>query len=220
MNNTIALEKPLDLKTWHLFVLLLIGVWINTWVIQNQIMTREVYHNLLSERLEVHRIDDYFNMMRKLSVWNYVWIPLFLWLRLTFVTLFMQFPLVFKFIDIPFKQIFRMVALAFIPLFFAGFIKTIWLLRQPANQITEEILAFVPFAITNFLEASLYPKAAFGFLSNFNIFEILWCIIIAKGLSSTGKLRKIDAALLVFIVWTLMVLFQWALMLYLAKVNS
>jgi len=183
-------------------------------------MTRQVYHNLLSEQLEISRIDDYFNLVQKFSVWAYVFTPVVFLLRITFVSLLLQFPLVMKFIDIPLKQIFRVVTFAFIPLFFMSVIKTIWLLFLPVHQITQETLAFTPLAFTNFLNTSNYSQTVYGLLSNLNIFDVVWCIIVAEGLSRTGKLKKSDAYVLVLVIWTLILVFLWALLMYLTKINS
>ena len=217
--STLTLKKSSSFKTWYLFLFLLLGISINIWISQNYIMTRDVYHNLLSEQLEISRIDDYFNLVQKFSVWAYILTPIVFLLRITFVSLLIQFPLVMKFRDIPLKQIFRIVTFAFIPLFFMSVIKTIWLLL-PNHQITQETLAFTPLAFTNFLNASNYGKTVYGLLSNLNIFEVGWCIIVAEGLSRTGKLKKSDAYVLVLVIWTLILVFLWALLMYLTKINS
>jgi hypothetical protein len=218
--NTLALEKPISFKTWHLFLFLLFGISINIWISQNYILTREVYHNLLSEQLEISRIDDYFNLIQRFSIWTYILSPIMFLLRLIFVSLLIQFPLVMKFIDIPLKQIFRIVTFAFIPLFLMSVIKTIWLLLLPTHQITQETLTFTPLTFTNFLNASNYAKTVYGLLSNLNIFEVVWCFIVAKGLSRTGKIKKSDAYVLVLVIWTLILVFLWALLMYLTKINS
>jgi hypothetical protein len=183
-------------------------------------MTRDVYHNLLSEKMEAYRIDDYFNFVRKISIWSYIIAPLLLWIKITFYTLLIQFPLVLKFIDIPFKKLFRIVSFAQIPVLISGFIKIIWLFQYKPYQITEKTLALTPLALTNLINSSLYPKTTIILLSNINVFEMIWCIIVVKGLAATEKIKKIDAFLLVLGVWSLILVLQWALLMYFTKVNS
>jgi len=218
--NESTLKKSFKLKTWHLFLLIMLAVWVNTWILQNFVMTREVYHNLLSEQLEISRIDDYFNFVRKISIFSYLLSPLILWIQLAFVTLLLQFPLVLKFIDIPFKKIFRVVTFAQISLLVMGLVKTFWLLHFQPSQITKQTLSFTPLALTNLLDVSLYPKSAVQILNNFNVFTIIWCIILIKGLADTRKIKKLDASILVLVVWTLILVFQWALVTYFTKINS
>ena len=154
------------------------------------------------------------------GLWHGIIAPIALWVRLTVVALLLQFPLILKFIDIPFKKIFRVVSFAHISYIVLSILKTSWLLRLTPSQISEEALTFTPFAITNFLNASSYPNGVYGILSQFNIFEGIWCLIVVNGLASTGKIKKIDATLLVLVIWTLLLVFQWALVMYLIQVNS
>ncbi|RKY77979.1 hypothetical protein DRQ07_08100 [candidate division KSB1 bacterium] len=218
--NDIALRTQYKIKTWQLFLLITLAVWINTWILQNFVMTREVYHNLLADQLEISRVDDYFSYVKKISLFSYALAPLVLWIQLAFVTLLLQFPLVLKFIDIPFKKIFRITAFAQISLIVMAIIKTVWLLHFKPSQITAKTLSFTPFSITNLLDVNLYPKSALQILNNFNLFAVIWCIILIKGISDTGKIKKSDSVLLVLGVWAFILIFQWALLTYFTKINS
>ncbi|MBN2031386.1 hypothetical protein JW824_14225 [bacterium] len=220
MENVIITKKPVSFKTWHLFVILLLVAWLNTWIFQNHIMTREVYYNLYSEQLEIRRIDNLIKFFQIFSIWSYITAPLILWIQITFITLLIQFPLILKIIDIPFKQIFRIVTFAFIPLTVMMLVRSLWLLRFEPDQINEYTLTFIPLALTNLINVTSYPKAVLGLLGNINIFSLIYCVIIYNGLFSTGKLKKDDAALLVFAIMTLLLVFQWALVSYLTKIGS
>ncbi len=213
-------QANIQLKTWQLFMLLLLSVCTNIWIVQNHIMTQEVYHHLLSGQLEVSRIDDYFHFLRKISGWSYFLAPLILLIRIAFVALLIQFPLVFRFIDIPLRTIFRIVAFAALPLLIMTFLKNLWLVRLPASHISEQALAFMPLSLTNFIDYASFSKTNYGLLSNFNLFEVVWCIVIAEGLHSTKKMTRLDAFLMVLVIWTLILLFQWGFLLYMSKVYS
>jgi hypothetical protein len=159
MKITMA-PKKCYLKTGEVFLLLVLGTYINTWILQNYVMTRELYYNLLAERLEIYRIDKYFEYVQKISFLTYIFIPLALLLKIIFTTLFIQFPLVFKFIDIPFRKLFRIVILAQFSVLVMEVIKTIRLLRLPLSKITEGALAVVPFSLTDLLNPAFYPESA------------------------------------------------------------
>lgn len=220
MSETVVLQRPYRLKTYHLFLIILTCTLVNIYTTQNFIMTREVYHNLYSERLEAQRIDELVTVFKKFSVWSYIISPVLLLLRLTFVALLIQLPLVFKFIDIRFAKLFRIVTIAFIPLLLMQVIYITWLLRLPAETINEQTLGFVPLAITNLIDAADYPKHIYGFLGNFNLFEIAWGFLAATGLYKTGKLKKSDADLIVLCLWALILVFQFVLIMYLNKVAA
>jgi hypothetical protein len=214
-----VLNNPVKHKTSYLFLVILLCVLANNFVIQNYIMTKEVYHNLYDKRLEAHRIDEMVSIFKKYSVWSYVIGPVLLLLRFTLVTLLIQLPLVVKFIDIRFSQLFRVVVIAFFPLLLMQISYTIWLLHLPIDTINEQTFAFVPLAVTNFINVSDYANHVYGFLGNFNVFEFAWCFLLALGLYNTGKLKKSDAVLIVICVWSLILVFQFVVIMYLHKVS-
>ena len=60
-------KRGLNLKTWQLFLLVLIAN-IALMLLYNEfILTLDLYHNILSEQMESTRIDEYFEMFRKVS---------------------------------------------------------------------------------------------------------------------------------------------------------
>ncbi len=219
MIGSTTIKQAFVIKTSHLFLLFLFSILAQIYITQNFIMTHEVYYNLYSDRLEPHRVDEIVLMVKKFSIWSYPIAPLLLLIQLTFVALLIQLPLVFKFIDISFSRLFRIVSFAYIPLLIRQFVYIIWLLRLPANEINEKTLTFVPLAITNFVNSGDYPKHIYSFLGNFNLFEIVWVVVAIVGLYQTKKLEKIDAALIVFCVWTFIMIFIFVLITYLNKVG-
>lgn len=220
MSTTLVPARVGGLKTAHIFLFIVTALLIDTWVTQNHIMTRQVYHNLLGEQLEAYRIDMFYGMIKKLSVWNYVVLPLVTFLRILFVALLIQLPLVLKFIDVPFSHLFRIATIAFLPLLTLLLIKTVWLLQYPRHSLDAEALSFVPLSLAGFMDASHYSRHVVGFLANFNLFEISWCVIIALLLPKAAKIKKSDAALLVLFIWTVIIVFRFVLVLYLQKANS
>jgi len=60
-------RRGLNLKTWQLFLLVLIAN-IALMLLYNEfILTLDLYHNILSEQMESTRIDEYFEMFRNVS---------------------------------------------------------------------------------------------------------------------------------------------------------
>lgn len=219
MIGSTAIKQAFAIKTSHLFLFFLFCILAQIYITQNSIMTREVYYNLYSDRLEPHRVDEIVMVVKKFAIWSYAIAPLLLLIQITFVALLIQLPLVFKFIDISFSRIFRIVSFAYIPLLIKQSVYIIWLLRLPANEINEKTLTIVPLSITNLVSAADYPKHIYSFLGNFNLFEIAWVVVVIAGLYQTKKLEKIDAALIVICVWTFIMIFIFVLITYLNKVG-
>ena len=92
-------------------------------------------------------------------------------------------------------------------------------MRLDSNEITEVELLFNPISLMNLFNDLIHSRIIYSILNQLNLFEVIWCVIVIQGLMATIKLRKTDAILLVLSVWVLVLLFQSALMLCLAKVN-
>ncbi|OPZ81123.1 MAG: hypothetical protein BWY77_00780 [bacterium ADurb.Bin431] len=209
--------QPLQLKGWHLFLLLVACEALLTWFYQSRILTREVYHTLLQAQLDAQRIDALFDLLQRMSLWGFAAIPLIIGLRIMLVASLLQLPLVLRFIDIPFRQLFRIVAAASLLFILLEGVRLLRLSGIPAEQLTQANLNWMPLALTSLLRLEVATASVQGFFSHFNLFEIGWLALLYFGLSRTGQLRKRDAGLVVLVMWTVVVLFQWGLTLYMER---
>ena len=149
-----------------------------------------------------------------------LFMPLFTWLRIVFIALLLQMPLVLRFIEIPFRTLFRIVALASFLMILMQLGRMIYLSAIPAAAITAKELSYVPLSLTNYILIADQASPAYAFFSHFNLFELGWLFILYKGLVETSKVKKLDAALVVLIMWTVILVLQWAVMLYISKMNG
>jgi len=213
-------RSELGLKTWQLYSLLLLANLIVLWLFNEFILTREAYHSLLSERMEATRVDEYFDFLRSATRWGLAAQPVVLLLQVTFVALLIQMPLVLMFIDISFKSLFRLAVFASFVTPLSGFIRFLWLARLESTEITQNVLNMMPFSLNHLLSPALDSSLAYSTLGKFSVFEGMWCMVIYKGLVATARVKRDTAALLVFVLWTGLLLFQWGLSAYLQEVNS
>ena len=213
-------KRELNLKTWQLFLLVLIANIALMLLYSEFILTLDVYHNILSEQMESTRIDEYFETFRKVSQWGYVAQPILLLIQITFIALLIQMPLVLVFIDIPFAYLFRSVAWASLFMTAGGFVRFLWLFNLESFEIHANILNMMPFSINHLLDASVYPETAYMILGKFSVYELFWCFVLYNGLVSTGKVKKEYAALLIFSIWAALLLFQWGLAAYFQGANA
>ncbi|MBN2318441.1 MAG: hypothetical protein JXR49_05160 [Acidobacteria bacterium] len=207
-------------KTRYWFIALLTGVLLNIWLFQNRVLTREVYHALLSDRMESYRIDDYFNSSRKLSVIQYLAAPLILLMKTAVLALFLQFPLTLKLINISFFRIYRAVILAEIPLLASSLIRTLWLMARPVSEIHSKAMMIAPLSLASILRTESYPVHSLSLFNHINIFEAAWLFIITKNLSDKENLSRSDAFLMVLVVWMFIILFEYGLIMYLQKISG
>lgn len=220
LSYSISVRRSWQFKTWHGFILLLLCEWLLSWHYQMNILTRDAYYHLYGERLELQRIDDLFDMIKRFSVWGYAAMPIVVWLRIAFVTLLLQLPLVFRFIDIPFREIFRIVLTASFLLLLMELVKLVYLSGFPPAALTKQELAYVPFALINWLNTAQHSSSAISFLSHFSLFELGWLAALYHGLVRTNRLKKIDAGLVVLVLWMFLIVMQWSILIYVEKLNS
>jgi len=205
------------IKGWHLFLLLILCEALLTWIYQSQILTREAYHALLKDQLEAQRIDALFELLQRMNLWGYAGIPLVIGIRILFVAFLLQLPLVLRFIDIPFRRLFRIVAVASLPLILLEGIRLLILAGIPAVQVTPADLTWIPLSLGALLDFSHTPASTQGFFSHFNLFEFGFLGLVFAGLRRGGGLKRLDAGLVVLLMWTVVILFQWAVMIYMER---
>jgi len=212
--------NPESIKNWQIFIVLMIINIILSWIFQEYVMTREVYHSLFSERIESYRIDRQLELANRFQIWGYLLIPALLWLKITLVTLLLQLPLLYKFIEIPFKSIFRVVMIASFSFILMSMVRMIQLASIPPEQINDNILKSMPLSFSGLIDISNYPESAVVMLSTFNIFEAVWMLFLFLGFSiiAEDKIKKIDSALLVFGVWSFLLFIQYVFVTYMEKV--
>jgi len=202
-----------------IFLALLVINILLSWIFQEFIMTRDVYHTLLSDKLESYRIDQQLDIMSRFKIWGYLLLPLVLWLKLTCVSLLLQMPLLLKFIEVPFRKIFRVVMIASIAVVLMNMVYIIKLYNLPVEGISNNLLKVQPLSLSSLLDISAYPDSALAILSTFNLFEAGWLFLIFYGFTIIAgkKLKKTDIALLISGVWTFLLLLNYALLIYMEK---
>lgn len=205
------------LKNLHLFLYITCLYLIMTLINDKFIMTKSVYQLLLSDKIESNRIDDYYEMLKRFSVYTYLALPLLIWIKITFIALLLQTPLMLKNIEVSFKESFRIAAFACIPYIILGVVKLIILLFTPQSNYTNELFSFTQGAITNLLKRENYNEAAYNFLSNINIYEALWIFLIYLGLKRLKKIEGLDALILAAGVWLGLTTLQFGFILYFNK---
>lgn len=218
--NTHTLRLPMQIRGWHLWLTILVCEGIITWYFQSYILTREAYQALWAEQLDIQRIDDLFEFYRRIRTWGYVVIPVVTWFKIALIALLLQMPLVFRFIDVPFRDLFRITALAALLMIAQQVVSLARFASIEATSLQSSDLSYVPFSLINLLEISPEATVAYAFFSHFNLFEAGWLYLIYQGLVMTGKIKKLDASLVVLIVWAVLLVLQWGIVLYVNRMNS
>ncbi len=216
-NPAVAAPAWPHVKTRYVFLILLLCEMSLSWQYQTQIMTQEAYEALYGDRLDAQRIEDLFDLLKQFRLWGFGMIPLFVWFRVAFLALLLQMPLVFRFIDIPFRDLFRIVTVSSFLFVAFELVRLLYLLSIPSAMVTLQDLSWMPLSLVGFLSLDSKAGGALAFLSHFNAFEIGFLVLLYAGLIRTRKLKKLDAGLVVFLMWMMIIIMHWILALYFAR---
>ena len=205
------------LPNWQIFILItIINLLITFWV-QKLIYSREFYYSLLSEQMEISRIDDLIEAMGRYSYLGFVLLPVFLFLRFLITSLLLQLILLLKFIEIKFNRLFRHVMLSSLVIFAGQVIHSIRLVYSLPAALNRDLLTIKPLSLAGLLDTGNYPQSSLMILNHCGLFEILWMCCIYYGLLRTNRLKKEEAAVIVLILWSGMLFLAWAFSFYIEK---
>jgi hypothetical protein len=211
--------EDLYAPNWQIFAFLSVLNFLITFWAHRLIFTKEIYYSLLSDQMEIVRIDEFVEVLERFSFLSMLLIPVVLLLKYIINTLILQLPLLLRNIEIPFKKMFRIVMLASIMLTLGQLLQYIWIYLTPLENITRELLTINPLSIAAVIGIENYPQSSVHILNQFNLFEILWGLCIYFGLLSTNQIKKTDAAMLIFTVWTVVLFLQYVLYFFVGKLQ-
>jgi len=211
--------EDLYAPNWQIFAFLSVLNFLITFWAHKLIFTKEIYYSLLSDQMEIVRIDEFVEVLERFSFLSMLLIPLVLLLKYIINTLILQLPLLLRNIEIPFKKMFRIVMLGSIMLTLGQLIQYIWIYLTPVENITRELLTINPLSLAAVIGTENFSSSSVYVFNQFNLFEILWCLCIYIGLLSTNSIKKPDAAMLIFTVWTIVLFLQYALYFFVGKLQ-
>jgi hypothetical protein len=213
-----ALHHASPVPTRRTGLWLIIGLVIVTtatgWFINERIITRDVFHQLLDARLDTSRVDSQFDLLRQIEVWGYLATPLILLVRLTAVALTIQLFLLLT-REVPFRKVFLATAWAQLAMCAAGIERAFYLALLPSGDISQATLWVMPGSLASLI---LYPediqRPVYAMLSLISVFELLWCAILVIVLRRVARVSTVAAVGATVGTWTLLAALQLAISSY------
>jgi hypothetical protein len=207
-----APARPWRLATWQLFALVATANLLVSWFYNEHALTRDLYQRLLADRLDAPRIDDYFDLVRRLQRWGYALSPVVVLARSAFTALAVQLALLLLFVDVRFKGMFRASLWAFLVPLAGVAVQGAWLAAVPASEISAAVLSFVPGSAASLtMDLSSYRSPLYGLLSAVNAFELGWCVIMVMALVDGQRVKPWLAIGAVGGVWVAVTILKWGL---------
>jgi hypothetical protein len=203
--------EDIHLQNWQIFIFLiiihlLIAFWAN-----HIVFTRELYYALLSDQMELKRIDDFAEILERYSFLSTLLIPFLLFIEYLINTLLLQLPLLLNYIEIKFRQLFRIVMLSSVALLAGRIFHFACIYFSPLDKASREILTIKPFSLASLIQASAYPRSLLYVLNECNLFQLFWVGCIFFGLLKTNSMKNSDAALIAIVMWSMMLFLHWGI---------
>ncbi|MCK4558874.1 MAG: hypothetical protein KAV45_03750 [Calditrichia bacterium] len=204
---------------WQIFTYLAIINFLISFLASEFIFTRDFYYTIFSDQMELTRIDKYVDIIKRFSFWSLLLLPLFLLIRWVITALILQIPLLIRYIEISFKYIFRWVMFASIALTTGQIVYFLRIYFTSSENISRSLFKVQPLSLTTLINPEEYTSTAIVILTQFNLFDLFWGVILYIGLLKTGKIKKMDAFFLVLCVWVFLLFVQWAALFFLEKIR-
>jgi hypothetical protein len=185
-------EILMSVKGWKLFLgivtLNLLVIFLSQVILINEI----VFFNTYSEQLTYDRSMELFQKMRSYSWVSYFLVTVLLLLKFTAIAVLLYIGVYFSDLhrELPLGRIFKVVIISESIFVTASIFKLLWFVFFAGNYTLEDISYFYPLSLINLFSRSevatywVYP------LQTVNIFQFLYVLQLAFGLSKAGSVKK------------------------------
>lgn len=207
------------INPWLTLLFILIFYGLSTYIVQEYVITEEVYYNTFGEQLTIERVSEILSFQKDLLYFRLALIPLVVILQIVMIVIIINTGFLLANIKISFKKLFGIVTKC--SLFFAiG--KVLQLIVALASNITnlEDFQKTDIFSISGILtniglaphELLVYP------LSLINIFDITFVVFVGVGISLLLNRERQSMIKLVAISYGVGMLL-WALCVIFMQIN-
>jgi hypothetical protein len=204
-------------NAWLIFVIICLGYGATQYIQDTMILTKEVYYNTLGEQLTIERIDAMLENQAEWKFVNYLLIPLILIIQICLVALCLNCGTILMNHKIQFKTLFKLVLKASIVFLINKLVFTLILLFSKV-QVADDLILINKFALSGFATTINIPKWLMYALSNINIFEVTFWLLLAFGIS--GLLKQSFKTSFSFVAATYGVgLFIWIVFIIFLQLN-
>lgn len=196
------------------FGLLCLYYCLNTYILSELVITKEIYYQSYSEQITYEQIDAYVETMAKWQWIGYVFIPITLLIKIGFVAFCLNIGTLLAGIKIEFKKLFQIVLIAHLTFAIASLTKGIWLLFFKEINTLQDAQLFYPLSLLTFFPPDKVEPWFIYPMQTINLFELAYWFIIAKGLKMVLNNTFSNALKLVassyglgLLVWMVIVVF-------------
>lgn len=197
------IEDLLSIKGWKLFLGIVALNLLIIMVSQLTLVNEIVFFNTYSDQLTYDNAMELFQKMRSYSWVTYAITPIVLILKFSAVSVLIFVGIFFSELhqEVTLGKVFKVVILSELIFIAASIVKLLWFIFFAGNYTLEDMSFFYPLSLINLFSRSevatywVYP------LQTVNVFQVLYVLLLALGLSKISPLRKQIADRVVLITY-------------------
>lgn len=166
---------------WLLFLLAVVAGCLNIYLIQEIILSEEVYHNTLGERMAYERIEKLISQQQEWSWLGYAMIPVGVMLQTLAISLCLITGVVFSYAKVSFKALFGMVLKVIAIISVVRLLPTLVLLFQDV-QVVDDLMKIDWYSMLALFGRDNVPAFLHVPLAALNLFHLLFLAGLLAGL--------------------------------------
>jgi len=187
--------KYFDLKSYQLFILIIVGNLLLIWLSKTLLINETVFYNAYSEQLTYDRAIKLFADFQSLSWLNYILSPLILFIKFTLVSFILYIGIIFNNLQyrVSLGSVFKVVIASDIIFLLSGLIKFLWFYFIADNYSLSDMGFFTPLSLINFFRADEIDKIWIYPLQTLNLFHLVYLLLMSFGLNYYCKISRNDS---------------------------
>jgi hypothetical protein len=186
------LERYLAIKGWKLFTGVVMLNLLLLFLSQAALINEIVFFNTYSEQLTYDRAMEVFSKMKSLAWVSYIITPVLMLIKFSAISVLLYIGVFFSDLhkEITLGKIFKVVIVSELVFIAASITKLLWFIFFAGNYTLDDMSFFYPLSLINLFNRAelatywIYP------LQTVNIFQLLYVLILALGLSRVSSLKK------------------------------
>ena len=147
------------------------------------LISDSLYFNYFEERLRDEKIESILAMQKKYDFIGYLFVPVFLFLKSLIITCCIMCGLIFDKINVRTGEIFKVVLVSDLIFLIPQIVKIVWFGYFHPGYSLNDLQAFSPLSLANLVPANFMNGALNYPFQVFNLFEVLYWLILAAGIS-------------------------------------
>jgi hypothetical protein len=168
-----------DINGWFIFSGICLVYLFSTYYLQQHVLTEAVYYNSLSA-LDEHEIEEIYHTKERAGILGYMMVPVTTTVKILFASFCIYTGLLLTGNSTEFRKIFRIALFAEFAFVVATLVRLIALAFFTDMENFDQLRSFAPLSLYSLIGSApaylIYP------LQTINVFEVLYCFLLAAGL--------------------------------------